>query len=294
MAVAALASSHAVKSLDPIDKVTIETLAEYPKAQEILRHGWTTKKFTPFDPVSKRITAEVERDGKAYIAAKGAPNAILKLCNSPDHDAKPYRQKTYEFAKRGFRSLGVAINEDGQWKLLGLLSLSDPPRDDTAATINEARTLGINVKMLTGDAVAIAVEVCKQLGMGSKVYDSQKLIAGGMTGSDIHDFVEAADGFGEVFPEHKYQVVEMLQQRGHLTAMVRSVSSIDEPSDLADSSLRLATVSTMLHLFPRPTVVSPSRVPLMPLALPPTSSSWTRVSAPSSPRSRYPARSSTA
>lgn len=201
MAVAALASSHAIKSLDPIDKVTIETLAEYPKAQEILRHGWKTKKFMPFDPVSKRITAEVERDGKPFTAAKGAPNAILKLCGTTGQAATDYRQKTYEFAKRGFRSLGVAINEDGKWRLLGLLSLSDPPRDDTAATINEARALGISVKMLTGDAVAIAIEVCKQLGMGSKVYDSQKLIAGGMSGSDIHDFIEAADGFGEVFPE---------------------------------------------------------------------------------------------
>ena len=75
MAVAALASSHNIKSLDPIDKVTISTLKDYPKAQEILKEGWTTHKFTPFDPVSKRITAEVERDGHKYTCAKGAPNS---------------------------------------------------------------------------------------------------------------------------------------------------------------------------------------------------------------------------
>ena len=87
-------------------------------------------------------------------------------------------------------------------------------------TIAEARNLGVRVKMLTGDAVAIAKETCRQLALGTNVYDSDKLITGGaMSGSDIHDFVESADGFAEVAPEHKYQVVELLQNRGHLTAM---------------------------------------------------------------------------
>jgi H+-transporting ATPase len=97
--------------------------------------------------------------------------------------------------------------------------------------------------MLTGDAVAIAIETCKQLALGTNVYDSERLIGGSMSGSDVRDFVEAADGFAEVFPEHKYQVrllswgflcgsyhligdfqvVSMLQERGHLTAMTGDV-----------------------------------------------------------------------
>ncbi|KAK0548071.1 hypothetical protein OC845_003766 [Tilletia horrida] len=220
MAVAALASSHNVKSLDPIDKVTISTLKDYPGAQEELASGWITHRFNPFDPVSKRITAEVEKDGVQYTAAKGAPNAILKLCSPSAEQAAEYRKVAGDFAARGFRSLGVAIKDQSGWRLLGLLPMFDPPRSDTAATIAEAQTLGVSVKMLTGDAVAIAKETCKMLALGTKVYDSQRLIgSGGLTGSAIHDFVEAADGFAEVFPEHKYQVVEILQQRGHLTAM---------------------------------------------------------------------------
>ncbi|KAK0551697.1 hypothetical protein OC846_003187 [Tilletia horrida] len=220
MAVAALASSHNVKSLDPIDKVTISTLKDYPGAQEELASGWITHRFNPFDPVSKRITAEVEKDGVQYTAAKGAPNAILKLCSPSAEQAAEYRKVAGDFAARGFRSLGVAIKDQTGWRLLGLLPMFDPPRSDTAATIAEAQTLGVSVKMLTGDAVAIAKETCKMLALGTKVYDSQRLIgSGGLTGSAIHDFVEAADGFAEVFPEHKYQVVEILQQRGHLTAM---------------------------------------------------------------------------
>lgn len=220
MAVAVLASSHKIKSLDPIDKVTIVGLKDYPKAQEMLQGGWKTHKFTPFDPVSKRITAEVEKEGKKYTCAKGAPNAILKLAKFEPSTVKAYRDQAAEFAIRGFRSLGVAVKQDGkEWELLGMLCMFDPPRGDTRQTIDEAHKLGISVKMLTGDAVAIAKETCKQLGLKTNVYDSEKLITSGMSGSDIRDFVEAADGFAEVFPEHKYQVVSLLQERGHLTAM---------------------------------------------------------------------------
>lgn len=220
MAVAALASSHNLQSLDPIDKVTILTLKRYPKAREILQEGWVTEKFTPFDPVSKRITSVCRLGDDQYTCAKGAPRAILKLANCGSDVSDMYREKAQEFARRGFRSLGVACKKnDEDWVLLGLLSMFDPPREDTAQTIIEAAQLGVPVKMLTGDAIAIAKETCKMLSLGTKVYNSEKLMHGGLTGSVQHDFVERADGFAEVFPEHKYTVVEMLQQRGHLTAM---------------------------------------------------------------------------
>ncbi|KAI4257766.1 MAG: hypothetical protein L6R42_005471, partial [Xanthoria sp. 1 TBL-2021] len=220
MAVAALASSHNIKSLDPIDKVTILTLKRYPKAREILEQGWKTEKYTPFDPVSKRITAVCVCDGVRYTCAKGAPKAILNLSNCSEETAALFRSKASEFARRGFRSLGVAVQKnDEPWDLLGMLSMFDPPREDTAQTIAEAQILGLQVKMLTGDAIAIAKETCKMLALGTKVYNSDRLIHGGLSGTTQHDLVERADGFAEVFPEHKYQVVEMLQQRGHLTAM---------------------------------------------------------------------------
>jgi H+-transporting ATPase len=99
---------------------------------------------------------------------------------------------------------------------------SDPPRHDTARTINEAKRLGLSIKMLTGDAVGIARETSRQLGLGTNVYNAERLGLGGggdMPGSEVYDFVEAADGFAEVFPQHKYNVVEILQQRGYLVAM---------------------------------------------------------------------------
>lgn len=219
-AVAALASSHNIESLDPIDKVTILTLRQYPKAREILRRGWNTEKFTPFDPVSKRIVTVATCDGTRYTCTKGAPKAVLQLTNCSKQTANLYKEKAQEFAHRGFRSLGVAVQkQDEDWTLLGMLPMFDPPREDTAQTISEAQNLGISVKMLTGDAIAIAKETCKMLALGTKVYNSDKLIHGGLSGAMAGDLVEKADGFAEVFPEHKYQVVQMLQERGHLTAM---------------------------------------------------------------------------
>ncbi|KAA8645864.1 hypothetical protein EYZ11_002055 [Aspergillus tanneri] len=220
MAVAAIASNHNVKNLDPIDKVTILTLRRYPKAREILARNWVTEKYTPFDPVSKRITTVCTCDGVRYVCAKGAPKAILNMSECSEEEAQLFRDKATEFARRGFRSLGVAVQKEGEpWQLLGMYPMFDPPREDTAHTIAEAQHLGLSVKMLTGDAIAIAKETCKMLALSTKVYDSERLIHGGLAGSAQHDLVEKADGFAEVFPEHKYQVVEMLQQRGHLTAM---------------------------------------------------------------------------
>ncbi|KAJ3161667.1 hypothetical protein HDU86_006437 [Geranomyces michiganensis] len=220
MTVAVLASSHNIQALDPIDKVTILALKDYPKAQENLKSGWKTIKFTPFDPTSKRITSEVTKDGKKFTCVKGAPKALLKLQNFKPDLVAAYNLKTQEFARKGFRSLGVAVKEEGKdWQLLGIMAMSDPPRADTAATIAEAQTLGIRIKMLTGDAVAIGKELARQLHLGTNIFDSEKLLGGEKGGSETMDFIEAADGFAEVKPEDKHTVVSVLQQRGHLVAM---------------------------------------------------------------------------
>ncbi|KAJ9269237.1 hypothetical protein DTO212C5_4732 [Paecilomyces variotii] len=219
-AVAALASSHNVNTLDPIDRITILSLRQYPKAKEILQQGWKMEEFHPFDPVSKRIVSVATCNGTRYTCTKGAPQAVLQLTNSSESTAKTYKEKATEFGSRGFRSLGVAVQKEGEdWTLLGMLPMFDPPREDTAQTIAEAQKLGIQVKMLTGDAIAIAKETCKMLGLGTRVFKSEKLISGGLSGAMAAELVEKADGFAEVFPEHKYQVVEILQDRGHLTAM---------------------------------------------------------------------------
>ncbi|KAL2868700.1 plasma-membrane proton-efflux P-type ATPase [Aspergillus lucknowensis] len=227
MLTACLAASRKLHGMDPIDRAFIKALPNYPRAKETLTQ-YKIQQFRPFDPVSKKVTAvALSPDGQEIICVKGAPLWVLKTIKEdqqvPEGVEREYTNRMNEFAHRGFRSLGVARKVmDEPWEILGIVPCSDPPRDDTAATINEARTLGLSIKMLTGDSVGIARETSRQLGLGTNVYNAEGLGLGGggtMPGSEVYDFVEGADGFAEVWPEHKYNVVEILQQRGYLVAM---------------------------------------------------------------------------
>lgn len=227
MLTACLAANRTKGGIDAIDKVFLKNLRYHPWAKsQIVLHK--TLEFVPFDPVSKKVTAIVEgQDGEKMICVKGAPMAVLRtveddttLCGQ---FFKEYEAKVNEFANRGFRTLGIARKCQGKpWEVLGIIPCLDPPRHDTAKTIAEAQYLGLSIKMLTGDAVAIARETARALGLGTNIYNAERLGvtgAGSMPGSEINDFVEAADGFAEVYPQHKYSVVEILQRRGYLVAM---------------------------------------------------------------------------
>ncbi|KAM5342937.1 hypothetical protein ACJ41O_013903 [Fusarium nematophilum] len=227
MLTACLAASRKKKGIDAIDKAFLKALKYYPRAKGVLSK-YKVLDFQPFDPVSKKVQATVESpQGERIICVKGAPLFVLKTVEEdhpiPEEVDRAYKNCVAEFATRGFRSLGVARKRgEGAWEILGIMPCSDPPRHDTARTINEAKRLGLSIKMLTGDAVGIARETSRQLGLGTNVYNAERLGLGGggdMPGSEVYDFVEAADGFAEVFPQHKYNVVEILQQRGYLVAM---------------------------------------------------------------------------
>lgn len=227
MLTACLAASRKKKGLDAIDKAFLKSLRFYPRAKNVLSR-YKVLEFHPFDPVSKKVTAVVESpQGERIVCVKGAPLFVLRTVEEdhpiPEEIANDYKNKVAEFATRGFRSLGVARKRgEGHWEILGIMPCSDPPRHDTAKTVHEAKTLGLSIKMLTGDAVGIARETSRQLGLGTNIYNAERLgLSGGgdMPGSEVYDFVEAADGFAEVFPQHKYNVVEILQQRGYLVAM---------------------------------------------------------------------------
>lgn len=227
MLTACLAASRKKKGIDAIDKAFLKSLKYYPRAKSVLTK-YKVLEFHPFDPISKKVVAVVESPhGERIICVKGAPLFVLKTVEEdhpiPEEIDAAYKNKVAEFATRGFRSLGVARKRgEGSWEILGIMPCADPPRHDTAKTINEAKTLGLSIKMLTGDAVGIARETSRQLGLGTNVYNAERLGLGGggtMPGSEVYDFVEAADGFAEVFPQHKYNVVEILQQRGYLVAM---------------------------------------------------------------------------
>jgi H+-transporting ATPase len=189
----------------------------------------TTKQtaFVPFDPVNKRTISTVEsQGGQVRHYAKGAPQAIASLARPDSAILESYNATVSNLASKGYRALGVASSVDGKaWEIVGIVSLMDPPRADAKETIAEAKALGLNVKMVTGDDVAIGDQIAAQLGIGdhllvaSDVFGQQTTQAGAAPNSSVVDAVERADGFARVFPEHKYEIVKTLQSRGHIVGM---------------------------------------------------------------------------
>jgi H+-transporting ATPase len=178
--------------------------------------------FQPFDPVGKRTEATVTgTDGKSFKVTKGAPQVILALSGNTRHVKPAVDTAVGDFAERGFRSLGVArVQGEGAWQFLGVLPLFDPPRTDAKTTIATAEQMGVQVKMVTGDAIAIAQETAKTLGMGTGILDAAGLgdTKHKATAAEAKS-IEEADGFAQVFPEHKFHIVDVLQQHGHIVAM---------------------------------------------------------------------------
>ncbi len=202
---------------DPIDLAVLGGLGDDSALQ-----GYQVVGFQPFDPVHKRTEATVTGPGgTTFKVTKGAPQVILALAGGGGDFASAADQAVNDFAARGFRSLGVArATANGPWRLVGVLPLSDPPREDAESTIATAQGLGVSVKMLTGDALAIAKETATAVGLGATVLD-----AGGLgevketETAGVAESIETADGFAQVFPEHKFHIVEVLQQRGHIVGM---------------------------------------------------------------------------
>jgi H+-transporting ATPase len=178
--------------------------------------------FQPFDPVHKRTEAAVKaKDGKTFKVTKGAPQVILELSANAGQVKPDVENAVNEFATRGFRSLGVArVDGDGQWQFVGVLPLFDPPRDDAKATIATAGQMGVKIKMVTGDALAIAQETAKKLNMGANILDAGNLgDSKKLETAAAADAIAKADGYAQVFPEHKFHIVDVLQKLGHIVGM---------------------------------------------------------------------------
>ncbi len=210
---------------DPIDLAVISGVKD-----ETVLEKYSLAHFKPFDPINKRTEATVKgQDGKAFYVTKGAPQVIMALVHPEPELQKQVDDAIQKFAARGFRSLAVARGEaksptansqEITWQLLGILSLYDPPRDDSKETIQAAQNLGVKVKMITGDQAVIGQEIARQLGLGTNILKAEVLDSFTDKESDkLADLAENADGFAQVFPEHKYHIVGALQSRGHIVGM---------------------------------------------------------------------------
>jgi H+-transporting ATPase len=224
---AAMAAKWKEPPRDALDTLTL-TAVDMPSMDAVEQLD-----FMPFDPIVKRTEGTVKEiaTGKVYKTTKGAPHVILKLvlgCGADHSIADKVEHDVHNFGLRGIRSLAVAkTDENGTWQMLGLLTFLDPPRPDTKSTIENANANGVAVKMITGDHLLIAKETCKVLEMGDYVKSADGLpMLDPVTkekpqnlARDYGDMCLAADAFAQVFPEHKYLIVECLREMGYKVGM---------------------------------------------------------------------------
>lgn len=215
---------YAALASEADSKDAIDSTVEAGVTDKSVLATYKLKKYVPFDPVSKRTEAVLDDNGKEITVSKGATQAITAICNLTDVDKKKVDAQVDDYAARGYKTLGVAKKDgDGPYELLGILTMFDPPREDSAETIREAKANGIKVKMVTGDNVAIATEISEKLGLGSHIERVGQLFKNEdeikHPGRRIEKAIEDADGFAEVFPEHKYSIVKALQASNHITGM---------------------------------------------------------------------------
>ncbi|XP_024459978.1 ATPase 8, plasma membrane-type isoform X2 [Populus trichocarpa] len=223
------ARASRIENQDAIDASIVGMLGDPKEARAEI----TEVHFLPFNPVEKRTAITYyDNNGDWHRSSKGAPEQIIELCNVKGETKKKAHEIIDNFAERGLRSLGVARqripektkeSEGAPWEFVGLLPLFDPPRHDSAETIRRALDLGVNVKMITGDQLAIGKETGRRLGMGTNMYPSSSLLGNSkdesISGIPVDELIEKADGFAGVFPEHKYEIVKKLQERKHICGM---------------------------------------------------------------------------
>ncbi len=216
---AALATAEA--SPDALDAAVMRAVRDQAELEPFRQLA-----FVPFDPVHKRTEATVAQGaGPPFKVSKGMPEVIFELAKLDPAAMAKARATVDDLGARGYRTLAVARTAPGtdNWSLLAILPMSDPPRDDSKATIADVESKGIRVKMVTGDDTAVAREMARQLGMGDNIITAGDFFPPNFNpdaiSASMAEKIDGADGFARVYPEHKYAIVKALQSRGHLVAM---------------------------------------------------------------------------
>ncbi|KAG2379725.1 ATPase 9 [Vigna angularis] len=211
-----------------VDKSLIEVFGKNADKDTVILLGARASRVENQDAIDACIVGMLGDPREARDGIK----EIIELCRLREDVKKKVHAIIGKFADRGLRSLAVAQQEvpektkessGGPWQFVGLLPLFDPPRHDSAETIKRALHLGVNVKMITGDQLAIGKETARRLGMGSNMYPSSSLLGDhkdeSVAAIPVEELIEQADGFAGVFPEHKYEIVKILQERKHICGM---------------------------------------------------------------------------
>jgi H+-transporting ATPase len=207
----ALASQEA--NHDAIDMAFIDSA----KQRNVTDASFLQKSFIPFDAKNRKTEATIQKGTEEFNVLKGSFNVITKACGLDDATIKILETKVDQFGIEGYRTLAVArTNEKNSVQFVGLVALHDPPRADSKKLINELKGLGVTVKMLTGDALPIALEIAKAVDIGDKIIKVSELKK--ETKENL-SLLEKNSGVAEVYPKDKFDIVKLLQSNGHIVGM---------------------------------------------------------------------------
>jgi len=238
MLAAALASRR--ESEDPIDNAVLKSLEGFEEISTQELDAYQILDFKPFDPTSKRVEAEVQRDEDRFRVAKGAPQVIMEMVATDESMRQQIEDNVDELGEQGFRALGVVMKNNGNWRFLGILPLLDPPRKDAAQAVQDAQNYGIDIRMVTGDHEAIAKQVADQVGLGTDIREAEKVF-GDRQEVEIEENVMQTDGFSEVTPEHKFQIIRHMQANDYITGMTGD--GVNDAPALKQANVGIAVAS---------------------------------------------------
>ncbi|MDR0934760.1 MAG: plasma-membrane proton-efflux P-type ATPase [Erysipelotrichaceae bacterium] len=229
--------SSSEKEFDTIDQVIIDEA----KRLGVSVSNYKQIEYVPFSPRSKKVEAIASKNGVRLKIIKGSPQTIAELCEKDENfDKVNFDNKVNEFSKKGYRSIALAISEDDMnFSMVGLFALADPLRSDTKEIIERIKANGIKPMMLTGDNLAIAIEIANSAGIGNNIYKIDDFLTASI--EDKRMIVENADGFAEVYPENKYEIIKTLQELGHIVGMTGD--GVNDAPALKQAELGIAVMN---------------------------------------------------
>ena len=240
---------------NPTESALLLWLDAQGKDYEELRKQVNVLKQLPFSTERKMMATLAEVDGKTYLFVKGAPEIVMKKCIIEDRMQRQSAEELDEWQHKAMRTLAfaykkvetsimrtsrtstaevVALLDANDLQLQAIAAIADPIRPDVPAAVQECRHAGIEVKVVTGDTAATALEIGKQIGVfedepenigadGSMTSLDQQMITGeqweALSDEEAYERAKDIRVMSRARPTDKQRLVAMLQKRGEVVAV---------------------------------------------------------------------------
>lgn len=215
------ASASNQNQMDIIDNTLIEGYNEILKNSsnsKLKNNLYNQKLYVPFNPKDRKTSASITIENRNINVVKGAYNTIITMCNLSDGEKEEYDKQILQLSSKGYRTIALAISQDNiKFNMIAIIALSDPARKDSKEMVAKIKELGIKTLMITGDSLPIAKQIAAEIDMGTNILTMNDLK--NKNEKEQYDILQKCDGFAQVYPEDKYNIVKLFQKNNHLVGM---------------------------------------------------------------------------